>query len=106
MCVPTAHDSPPGTLQRVFRLSCIQLIRHVGVNEIHDVRLLVVREDPCKLSHSSCDRILEGTIKRALEGELVHNGLTKLTEARCSHECGSLPQLESIDIPRETLGDA
>ena len=41
--------------------------RHVGINEIHDVWFVVVREDTCKLSHRPGDGVLEHTVLGDLE---------------------------------------
>ena len=36
--------------------------RHVGINEIHDIWFVIVREDTCKLSHRPGDGVLKHTV--------------------------------------------
>ena len=57
---------------------------HVGINEIHDVWFVVVREDTCKFSHSSGDGVLEHTVLGNLGIKSVHVSI-------CGLDTGSKP---------------
>ena len=57
---------------------------HVGINEIHDVWFVVVREDTCKLSHRPGDGVLEHTVLQDLGIKSVHISI-------CGLNTGSKP---------------